>query len=393
VLSFTRNFSNKLINKIAGKNLSATKSIRRILIAVIGFSICSIGSVSGMAFAQEKLLRIAVVANASSGDLTFSGVPQVIGRDSIFTEALAQHNYRVEWVPVSTAAVATLVNESFASDKIQFAFYGDLPSLILNSSGINTRLIVPGSLGNNVYLVVPRDSTATSIKDLKGKRIALHRGRPWEATFAKLVESEGLGLRDFRIMNLNPQAGAAAVSAGNVDGFFTLNDAHVLNEKGVGKIIWSTKVAPPSWRMRAELWGAEKFIDENLEITQLLATATVRAMHWISLEENQANYIREQARLGMSESIIRLDMLDDNISWKDYWSPVIGERIFEHYLALNDYATSARLIRKPVVTEKLIDKRFVPAALQSLQLEDYWQAAPAQKQEPKLAQTIGQTSE
>jgi sulfonate transport system substrate-binding protein len=187
-------------------------------------------------------------------------------------------------------------------------------------------------------------------------------------------------------MNLNPQAGAAAVSAGNVDGFFTLNDAHVLNEKGVGKIIWSTKVAPPSWRMRAELWGAEKFIKENPEITQLLATATVRAMHWISLEENQASYIREQARLGMPESIIRLDMLDDNISWKDYWSPVVSERLFDHYLALNDYAANARLIRKPVVAEKLIDKKFVPAALQSLQLEDYWQSPAQQKMTPKIGQ-------
>ncbi len=330
--------------------------------------------ISGVATAQEKVLRVAVVANASSGELTFAGIPQIVARDSLFIDALAQHNYRVEWVPVSTAAVATLVNESFASGKIQFAFYGDLPSLILNASGINTRLIVPGSVGNNVYLVVPKDSPAKTIGDLKGKRIALHRGRPWEATFAKLVESEGFGLRDFRIMNLNPQAGAAAVSAGNVDGFFTLSDAHVLSEKGVGKIIWSTKVAPVSWRMRAELWGDETFVDENPDITQLLATATVRAMHWVSQEENQAVYIREQARLGMPESIIRLDILDDNISWKNYWSPLIGTGLANHYRALNDYAVSARLLRKPVATDTLLDKRFVSAAIQTLQLDDYWPA-------------------
>ncbi|WP_094983501.1 ABC transporter substrate-binding protein [Cellvibrio mixtus] len=347
-----------------------TRIIKRVFASIVAFS--AIGFASVTVVAQDNVLRVAVVANASSGELTFAGIPQVVARDSLFIDALAKLNYRVEWVPVSTAAVATLVNESFASGKIQFAFYGDLPSLILNASGVNTRLVVPGSVGNNVYLVVPKDSTAKTIGDLKGKRIALHRGRPWEATFAKLVASEGLGLRDFRIMNLNPQAGAAAVSAGNVDGFFTLSDAHVLNEKGVGKIIWSTKVAPVSWRMRAELWGAEAFINANPEITQLLATATVRAMHWVSQEENQSGYIREQARLGMPESIIRQDILDGNIPWKDYWSPLISHGLFEHYHALNEYAVSAKLVRKPVATEQLIDSRFVPAAIQALQLESYW---------------------
>lgn len=347
--------------------------VKRAIASVSAIVVIALALIASAVVAQENVLRVAVVANASSGELTFAGIPQIVARDQLFIDALAQHNYRVEWVPVSTAAVATLVNESFAGSKIQFAFYGDLPSLILNSSGVKTRLVVPGSVGNNVYLVVPQDSNAKSIGDLKGKRIALHRGRPWEATFAKLVASEGLSLRDFRIMNLNPQAGAAAVSAGNVDGFFTLNDAHVLNEKGVGKIIWSTKIAPVSWRMRAELWGAESFIEHNPEITQLLATATVRAMHWVSQEENQASYIREQARLGLPESIIRLDILDDNISWKNYWSPLISEGLVDHYHALNDYAVSARLIRKSVATDGLIDGRFVPAAIKFLQLEDYWQ--------------------
>ncbi|WP_323815390.1 ABC transporter substrate-binding protein [Cellvibrio sp. NN19] len=354
------------------------KLIKSGFIAIVTFISISLSFISNGVGAQEslqeKVLRIAVVANASSGELTFAGIPQIVARDKLFAEFLAKLNYRVEWVPVSTAAVATLVNESFASDKIQFAFYGDLPSLILNSSGISTRLVVPGSVGNNVYLVVPKDSSAKTISDLKGKRIALHRGRPWEATFAKLVESEGLGLRDFRIMNLNPQAGAAAVSAGNVDGFFTLSDAHVLSEKGVGKIIWSTKLAPASWRMRAELWGAEQFINTNPEVTQLLATATVRAIHWVSQEENQSSYLREQARLGLPESIIRLDVLDDNISWKNYWSPLIGDGLVKHYQVLNDYAVSARLVRKSVATENLIDKRFVSTAIQTLQLENYWPA-------------------
>ncbi|MFW1786618.1 ABC transporter substrate-binding protein, partial [Acinetobacter nosocomialis] len=85
-----------------------------------------------------------------------------------------------------------------------------------------------GGIGNNVYLVVPPDSPVKSIEDLKGKKIALHRGRPWEINFGQLIQSKGLTLKDFQIVNLNPQAGAAALSAKSVDAFFTLSDALTL---------------------------------------------------------------------------------------------------------------------------------------------------------------------
>jgi sulfonate transport system substrate-binding protein len=75
----------------------------------------------------------------------------------------------------------------------------------------------PVGAATTTHLVVPAGSTARTLADLKGKRIALHRGRPWEITFARLVAEQGLKLSDFRIANLNPGAGAAAIAAGDVD--------------------------------------------------------------------------------------------------------------------------------------------------------------------------------
>ena len=94
-------------------------------------------------------------------------------------------------VPVSTAAVGTLVNEAFTNGSIDFAGYGDLPSVVVNASGTHTRLIVPGGVGSNTYLVVPAGSTAKSIVDLKGKRIALNRGRPWKSRSASCSPRTG----------------------------------------------------------------------------------------------------------------------------------------------------------------------------------------------------------
>lgn len=119
---------------------------------------------------EQQQLRIAVVANGTSGSLDFIGVPQLISQDQIFLKALKQNHIELKWEPVTTAAVATLVNESFINNKIDFAFYGNLPAVVLNATGVKTQIVVPGGIGNNVYLIVPENSPIKSIEELKGKK-------------------------------------------------------------------------------------------------------------------------------------------------------------------------------------------------------------------------------
>ncbi len=126
------------------------------------------------AAADPAVIRIAAVAIQTAGKTNLFGTADYVSQDKDLKAELDKRHISIEWVPASSVAVATLVNEAFASHRIDFAFYGDLPSIILNASGVPTRLVAPGNLGNNVYLVVPPGSTAKSIVDLKGKRIALN---------------------------------------------------------------------------------------------------------------------------------------------------------------------------------------------------------------------------
>lgn len=332
----------------------------------------AVESVPASASPQE--LRIAVVGSGTSGKLSFAGVPQLIANDPVFKAELAKRNIKLTWIPVTTAAVGTLVNESFINKKIDFAFYGDLPSVILNASGgVSTKLVVPGSVGNNVYLVVPPDSTATSIKDLVGKKIALHRGRPWEVNFGQLIGSQQLKLQDFKIINLNPQAGAAALSSKGVDAFFTLSDAYNLVDKKLGKIIWSSQSLPADWKMRAELWGSSDFISKYPAVTQLLADADVRATYWVSQEPNKLKYQQTQAQFGQPLSVIQRDSTNSNSSWKQDWSPVYNTALLQaHYQKVINHAYQNKLISKPLNASQLFNPQFTNIAIKNLKLEQYW---------------------
>lgn len=320
---------------------------------------------------QPTTLRIATVAYANAGQITFNGPAYVIDRDKWLEQQLAQRNIKLEWVPAATASVGTFVNEEFANKRIDFAFYGDLPSIIANASGVSTQLVVPGGIGNNVYLVVPPGSTAKSIADLKGKRIALHRGRPWELSFAKLLEANQLRFEDFRIFNLNPQAGAAALSAGRVDAFFTLSDAFLLEDKQVGRIIWSSKQAPADWKMRAEVWGAKDFVQQHPDLTQLVVDAYLKAAWWVSQDANQATYQQAQSQSGVPLSVLQREVAGE--PWAAHFSPLYDEALRKHYADGITYSQKARLIRGEVKVEDLLEPKFVEQGLKNLQLESFWQ--------------------
>jgi sulfonate transport system substrate-binding protein len=336
------------------------------------FVACTQPKSSNTPAASAAALRIAVVANGTSGSLDFLGAPAIIARDPIFLQALQQQGISLHWEPVTTAAVATLVNESFINDKIDFAFYGNLPAVVLNASGVKTQIVVPGGTGSNVYLIVPPDSKAKSIVDLKGKKIALHRGRPWEINFNQLLSAHHLTLKDFEIVNLNPQAAAAALAAKSVDGFFSLSDALVLEQRQLGKVIWSSRDYPDDWKMRAELWGRSDYIQQHPEITQLLADATVRAYYWIA--QHQREYQHSLTRFGQPLQVIQLEQANKNKSWQNNWSPLYQEnQLRQHYQRVIDYAQHSQLIRSSVAVDSLLNRQFTDTALQHLQLSNYWQ--------------------
>jgi len=351
---------------------------RRGALAVLALSLFSLTGAASVASAAPAAglpdsVRIAAVArNATGGKALFAGSSALVASQGWLAAELGKLGVKLEWLPVTTNSVAVQVNEAFANKSIDFAQYGDLPSIIANASGLKTRLVVPGGSLNNTYLVVPFNSTARSINDLKGKKIALHRGRPWEYPFSRLLAANGLKSTDVRLLNLNPQAGAAALASGSADAFFTLSDAFLLEDKKIGRVIWASKTPPQDWKMRAELWGSADFLAKYPQLAQLVATAYVRAHQIASVDSGRDEYIQAEAAAGQPESVVRRELDGDTRAWKARWSPLLTAEVKAHYAAEALYAKQSGLIAKPLDTSTLYVPQFVDQALVQLKLQQYW---------------------
>lgn len=332
-----------------------------------------------------RVVNIASIASPYQGKQVFNGLTGVIIQQGWLKDELAKRDIQLNFVPVPTAVGAPLINEGFSGKRIDFASYGDFPAVIAAAGGVPLKLVAPLGGGQNVYLVVRKDSPARTIADLKGKKIALHRGRPWELPFSKLVDASGLKLSDFTIVNINPSATPAALASGSVDATVLLSDGLLLEQKGVGKVIWSTAQAPADWKMRAELFARGDFIDANPQLTQLVVDAYVRAAAWSSKDENRAAVIKNSSRGYLPEEILAKDYAADGLAWHERFSPVFHPDVKDHYRSVADYALKRGLIRRPVDVDNLIDDRFVQTALKDQNLQAYWSTEPARPRNSALA--------
>ena len=91
-------------------------------------------------------------------------------------------------------------------------------------------------------------------------------------------------------------------------------------------------------------WLVLKTIGEYPDITQLVATAFVRAAYWSSKEENIPAYIEYSGRIGTSVDDARQEITGNAITWKDRWSPLFDSELRKHYAGVNAYAAGAHLV-------------------------------------------------
>lgn len=153
-------------------------------------------------------VRISTFAFIVDGKTTIRGTPLVdrVIEEGWLERELSKRGVGLEWYPV-VGDTGAVTNEALAAGRVDFANIGDLPSILLNAGGVRTAVVAPSGRGSDMYLLVPNNSPVKSIRELKGKRISVHRGRPWELGLRKLIESEGLKVSDFKLSTWTREPG------------------------------------------------------------------------------------------------------------------------------------------------------------------------------------------
>lgn len=276
---------------------------------------------------------------------------------------------KIRWSFLRGAGPA--VNELFANNLLDFSHLGDLPSVVGRASGLKYRALVSSGVRNNIYVSVPADSSIQSIKDLRGKKVAVLKGTATHLAGIKILEKFGLGEKDVNLVNLDTPAAKAAIVTKDIDAAVGQADYLALRDQGVTRVIFTTKGGDPKLTSNGLFLGSQDFIDKYPEITLRVVKQVVLAAKWFADSEKEPTGIFQLwTKSGFTFSSFKEDWLGEDLRYRT--SPLIDPYVASRYRLQVDEAQRFGLTKRGFSFDQWVNDRFLKQALKELGLESYW---------------------
>ena len=321
--------------------------------------------------AAEKptVIRIGVAQQGAGDPPTFGGSTAATVRgQQLLEKEFAADGIKVEWLFFKGAGPA--VNEAIADNALDFAYQGDLPSVLARANGLKTRILLESGVRSGVKVGVPADSDIKSIKDLKDRRVAIFRGTNLQLVADNALAENQLDERALRVINLDTASSLAALASKGIDA--SVNDYHLyrLRDQGLARIVYESQHDGPQLTRQAHLLVLDGFEKAHPDIVQRVVNVFVQAAQWSSDEANRDALFKLWAKSGVSYSSWQAEFGEQPLKYRN--SPLIDPFIVARYKAVAQDALRLKLIRQPVEVDSWFEPRYLDNALRAQKLEHYW---------------------
>lgn len=319
--------------------------------------------------ALPAVIRVAVSsAGVGQPPRVGTGTLDIVQSQHLIEDEFKAENTRIEWFFNKGAGPAT--NEQFSSGLIDFGSQGALPSLIGRAVGVDTRVLIVSGARSNSYVGVQPASPIRSIAELRGKRVAVHKGTAGHLSGLRILETVGLSEKDVKLLNLDTASAMAAFESGDLDAVFGTTNLLPLRDAGRLRLIFDTRktpvnTAPGNFLVRTA------FEQQYPEAVRRVAQAFVKAARWGSDDANRDAVFALWGQFGNIRPKHYAEEYD-GVPLRERLSPIADPFVLAR---LRDAAADSyrfKLIRKPVDVAGWIDTAPLQAALDELKLASYW---------------------
>lgn len=329
------------------------------LIATIAFMLvgCGGNKESENTKNKEKIVRIGF-----PGTQNFIGGVAGIAQEKKYIEnEMEKVGYKVEYKPFAAAGPA--VNEALTANEIDIAIYADFPGILSKSKGVETSLI--GIADNYITsaILVKSDSSISSVKELKGKKIGFIKGTYMQKYLYQILEANGIAQSDVELINTTD--GDAALQGGMVDALVvtdTQEALQVLTKKQAKTI--DTSKDHPEITAQSVVVGNSKFLAENKAAVVALFKALIEAKKLMI--ENTDEAYEVLTRSGLDKDAVKALYGKDDEKF-NYVSFIVDEESKNKINESKKFMLDNNLISKDFNADEWIDTSFYEEASKSEQ--------------------------
>lgn len=289
------------------------------------------------AHAQEKVIKV--------GTLKL-----IHGITPHFYQQFAPPGYKFEVIPFESP---TDSKNAVVTGSVDFATFGIAAAMLGAAAGEPIVIYAPQCNGG-MAVVAGAKTDIKTIKDLKGKKVAIWPGSTQEVVILERLKAEGMSIKDIQPIRLPFSDMAPALARGDVDAYVGAEPGPGISlANGTGRIVeypYSTPIGSLNmiWATRQEM------IDKNPGLVKMMMDVHVKATDFAM--GNRAEMVKMTVqKLGQQQKSIELAAPNVQLTWK------IDDEFIKRAKAYGALMLEKKQIRELPNFDRFITTKFMPA--------------------------------
>ena len=288
--------------------------------------------------AQEKVLKV--------GTLKL-----IHGITPYFYEKFAPAGYKIEVIPFESP---TDGKNAVMTGTVDFGTFG-IAAATLGAAAGEPLVIFAAQCNRGMAVVAGIKSDIQSIKDLKGKKVAIWPGSTQEVVILERLKAEGMTIKDIQHVRLPFSDMAPALARGDVDAYVGAEPGPGISvANGVGKIVeypYSTAIG--SLNM---VWGVKRdTIEKNPDLVRLMMDMHRKATDYAQSNDSAKIEMAVQ-KLGQTRKSIEVAAPNVELTWR------IDDEFIKRARAYAQLMHEKKQIRELPNFDTFITTKFMPPA-------------------------------
>ncbi len=268
-----------------------------------------------------------------------------------FYEKFLPAGYKVEVIPFESP---TDGKNAVVTGTVDFGTFG-IAAATLGAAAGEPIVVFASQCNRGMAIVAGAKSDIKSVKDLKGRKVAIWPGSTQEVVILERLKAEGMTIKDVQAIRLPFSDMASALARGDVDAYVGAEPGPGISlASGVGKIVeYPYGTAIGSLNM---VWGVrQETIDKNPELIRVMMEMHRKATEY-AMANDSAKIEMAVQKLGQTRKSIELAAPNVELTWK------IDDEFVRRAKAYAQLMYEKKQIREMPNFDKFITTKFMPAS-------------------------------
>jgi NitT/TauT family transport system substrate-binding protein len=228
-----------------------------------------------------------------------------------FYERFVPDGYRVEIVPFESP---TDGKSAVVTKSVDFGTFG-IAAAILGAAAHEPVVVFGSSCNKGMAVVARKDGPINTLKDLKGKRVAIWPGSTQEVFILERLHMEGMSIKDVESVRVSFSEMPAALARGDVDAYVGAEPGPGLSlASGVGKIV-EYPYSTPMGSLNMIIAAHRDTLQEKPQLAQLLLKLQKQGSEY-AMSHPDEMVAMTVAKLGMKREAVEQSVNNVELNWR-----------------------------------------------------------------------------